>query len=202
MNIEARPPLRKEDGRLLRGAARFVDDVHLDRMAHGAFVRWPCRMRTLSQSTPSRALAAGALTVLTANDLPFNDQPWIVRYWHPSIRNGLPKFLAAEPRAFCRRTCSPSSWRKIAIRRKTWPNSIDVDYRPLPIIATIAGCDRRETRRCCIAEWIGNVAAAFEHRHGNAARALSDCAHRARRRFHFRSPSPRSAGNPRRRCRF
>ena len=32
-------PRRKEDARLLRGRGRFVDNVHLDRMVHGAFVR-------------------------------------------------------------------------------------------------------------------------------------------------------------------
>ena len=29
------PPLRKEDARLLRGRARFVDNVHLDRLVEG-----------------------------------------------------------------------------------------------------------------------------------------------------------------------
>src|ERR1700721_760135 len=96
MIAEARPPLRKEDSRLLRGAASFVDDVHLYRMAHGAFVRSPMPHADIVAIDPSRALAAGALAVLTAGDLPFNDQPWIVRYWHPSIRNGLPKFLALD----------------------------------------------------------------------------------------------------------
>ena len=40
------------------------------------------------------------------------------------------------------------------------------------------------------AEWTGNVAAAFEHQHGDAARALADSAHRARRRFNFVRQAP------------
>src|SRR5579863_3170949 len=96
MNVEARSPLRKEDGRLLRGAARFVDDVHLDHMAHGAFVRSAMPHAEIMAIDTSRARAAGALTVLTASNLPFNEKPWVVRYWHPSIRNGLPRFLAAD----------------------------------------------------------------------------------------------------------
>ena len=34
-------PLRREDARLLRGRASFVDNIDLARMAHGAFVRSP-----------------------------------------------------------------------------------------------------------------------------------------------------------------
>jgi carbon-monoxide dehydrogenase large subunit len=54
-------PLRKEDARLLRGGARFVDNVHLDRMAHGAFVRSPVAHAEIVSIDASRALAAGAL---------------------------------------------------------------------------------------------------------------------------------------------
>ncbi len=96
MTAETPPPLRKEDNRLLRGAARFVDDIHLDRMVHGAFVRSAMPHAEIVSIDASRALAAGAMAVLTAKDLPFNDLPWVVRYWHPSIRNGLPKFLATR----------------------------------------------------------------------------------------------------------
>src|SRR5262249_53374386 len=78
------------------GGARFVDNVHLPRMLHGAFVRSPFAHAEIVAVDAARALAAGALAVLTAQDLPFNDQRWIVRYWHPSIRNGLPKFLAVD----------------------------------------------------------------------------------------------------------
>ena len=91
MTAEMPPPLRKEDNRLLRGAARFVDDIHLDRMVHGAFVRSAMPHAEIVSIDASRARAAGAIAVLTAKDLPFNDLPWVVRYWHPSIRNGLPK---------------------------------------------------------------------------------------------------------------
>ena len=38
---DPRSPLRKEDHRLLTGRARFTDDVHLDRMVQGVFIRSP-----------------------------------------------------------------------------------------------------------------------------------------------------------------
>ena len=123
--------LRKEDARLLRGRARFVDNVQLDRMAHGAFVRSPLPHAEVVAIDASRAMAAGAIAVLTARDLPFNDQPWIVRYWHSSIRNGLPKFLAldrvrfvGEPVAFVVATDR--------YRAEDFARLVDVDYRPRP----------------------------------------------------------------------
>ena len=188
MNVEAPPPLRKEDSRLLRGAARFVDDVHLDRMAHGAFVRSPMPHADILAIDASRARAAGALAVLTAGDLPFNDQPWIVRYWHPSIRNGLPKFLAAgrvrfvgEPVAFV--------VAEDRYQAEDLAELVNVEYRPLPVIATIGDATAKDAATLH-AEWTGNVAAAFEHHHGNAARALADCTHRARRQFNFIRQAP------------
>jgi aerobic carbon-monoxide dehydrogenase large subunit len=182
------PPLRKEDARLLRGRARFVDNVRLDRMVHGTFVRSPLAHAEIASIDASRALAAGAIAVLTARDLPFNDQPWIVRYWHPSIRNGLPKFLAlnrvrfvGEPVAFVVATDR--------YRAEDFARLVEVAYRSLPAIANIA--DAVADRAMLLhPRWSGNVAAAFEHHHGDAVRALAGSAHRARRQFSFARQLP------------
>jgi len=180
--------LRKEDARLLRGCARFVDNVCLDRMVHGAFVRSPLPHAEVIAIDASRAMAAGAIAVLTARDLPFNDQPWTVRYWHPSIRNGLPKFLAldrvrfvGEPVAFV-----VASDR---YRAEDFARLVDVHYRALPAIATIDDATASESQ-LLHSEWLGNIAATFEHRHGDAPRALAGSAHRARRQFRFPRQAP------------
>ena len=89
-----RPVARKEDMRLLRGRACFVDDLHLDRMLHGVFVRSPHPHAEIGAIDPSAALAAGARMVLTADDLPFADLGFVVRYWHAAIRGGTQSFLA------------------------------------------------------------------------------------------------------------
>ncbi len=182
------PPLRKEDARLLRGRGRFVDNVHLDRMAHGAFVRSAVAHARIASIDTSQALAAGALAVLTANDLPFNDTPWIVRYWHPEIRDGLPKFLATdrvrfvgEPVAFV-----------IATNRyqaEDFAQLVAVEYESLPVIATTQDALADGAVRLH-PEWIGNIAAAFEHRHGDASGALASCARRVRRQFNFVRQAP------------
>ena len=135
-------PFAKGRRKLLRGRARFVDDVHLDRMVHGAFVRSPMPHADIVSIDPSRALAAGALAVLTARDLPFNDQPWIVRYWHPSIRNGLPKFLATgrvrfvgEPVAFvvARRSLSGRGLGRTRRRRVPVPACLSLPSATRPL---------------------------------------------------------------------
>ena len=129
-------PLRREDARLLRGRARFVNNIDLPGTTHGAFVRSPFAHAEIGGIDPARALAAGALAVLTGRDLPFNDQRWIVRYWHPSIRNGLPKFLAADQVRF---VGEPVAF-VVAVdryRAEDLAQLVDVEYRPMPAVADI-----------------------------------------------------------------
>ena len=65
---------RTEDPRLLRGRARFVDDVHPDRMVHAVFVRSSVAHAEIGGIGREAALAGGALGVFTAEDLPFIDK--------------------------------------------------------------------------------------------------------------------------------
>jgi aerobic carbon-monoxide dehydrogenase large subunit len=185
---EARPPLRREDARLLRGRARFVDNVHLDRMLHGAFVRSSMAHAKIISINVAPALAAGAIAVLTARDLPFNDGRWIVRYWHPNIRNGLPKFLAldrvrfvGEPLAFVVATNR--------YRAEDFAQLVEIEYEPLPVIASISDA-LADGAVLLHPEWNGNIAAAFEHRHSDAVHSLSQSAHRIRRQFSFGRQAP------------
>lgn len=180
--------LRTEDDRLLRGRARFVDNVHLDRMVHGVFVRSTQAHARIVAINAKAALAAGAIAVFTAQDLPFNDRPWVVRYWHPNIRNGLPRILAAnrvryvgEPVAFV-----------VAANRylaEDFAQLVEIAYEPLPVIATFADAMADDTARLH-SEWIANVAAEFAHKRGDAARALRDSARRVRRQFSFARQAP------------
>ncbi|HET7043896.1 MAG TPA: xanthine dehydrogenase family protein molybdopterin-binding subunit [Gaiellaceae bacterium] len=66
-----RPVPRREDERVLRGRARYLDDLHLPGEAHVAFVRSPfARARIRSIAKPE-----GALLVLTADELPPGELP-------------------------------------------------------------------------------------------------------------------------------
>ncbi len=181
-------PLRKDDARLLRGRGRFVDNIHLDRMVHAAFVRSPlAHADILSIDTPA-ARAAGALAVFTAANVPFNDTRWIVRYWHRSIRNGLIKFLAhdrvryvGEPVAL---VIAPDRY-----LAEDFAQLVEVEYRALPAITTIEDAVA-PTSMPLHPQWIGNVAASFEHTRGDAAGALTGAHHRTRRRFTFVRQAP------------
>ena len=61
---------RNEDPQLLTGQALFVDDVHLPRMAHAAFVRSPHAAASINGIDKSQALSQeGVIAIFTAEDL-------------------------------------------------------------------------------------------------------------------------------------
>jgi carbon-monoxide dehydrogenase large subunit len=181
-------PLRKEDFRLLSGRARFTDDIHLDRMVHGAFVRSPVGHAEVVAIDASAAMEAGALLVLTAKDLPFIDRSFVVRYWHSSIRNGAAPFLATdrvryvgEPVAFVVGTDRYQAEDLAAL--------IHVEYRPLqainsPAAAMMPGAERLH------AEWICNIAARLTETQGDAKAARAAAPRHLTRRFRFARQIP------------
>ena len=180
------PPLRRDDARLLRGRACFVDNVHLDRMVQGAFVRSPIAHAKITFINPAPALEAGAIAVFTARDLPFNEKPWVVRYWHPNIRNGLPKFLAAdrvryvgEPIAF---VVADSRY-----RAEDFAELVEVEFEHLPAFTCTTSVENAEPIHT---EWTGNIAAAFEQHRGDVTEALARSTHRIRRQFNFGRQAP------------
>jgi carbon-monoxide dehydrogenase large subunit len=180
--------LRREDARLLRGAGRYVDNVHLDRMVHGVFIRSPIAHALIVSIDASAALAAGAICVLTARDLPFNDRPWVTRYWHASIRNGMPKFLPADR---VRYVGEPVAFlvAKSRYEAEDLAELVAVDYEALPVVATTAQA-QDESAPLLHEEWPRNVAATFGYANGDAGRALAASAYRARRSFSFVRQTP------------
>ena len=87
------PLPRREDERILRGQARYLDDLELPRMAHAAVVRSEhARARVTAVRAPEAA--EGLLAVLAAEDLedrvrPFPVQPpegaWVADAGHPVL---------------------------------------------------------------------------------------------------------------------
>ena len=183
-----RPVPRKEDARLLRGRARFVDDVHPDRMLHGVFVRSPHPHAEIGTIDTSAALAAGARLVLTAEDLPFADRAFVVRYWHAAIRGGTQPFLArgrvryvGEPVAFV-----------IAgdpYRAEDLAALVDVEYRTLESVAGIEAATDSSAPELHDT-WTGNVAARFSYERGDAGRALERAARRVTHEARFARQVP------------
>ena len=174
--------------RLLTGKARFVDDVHLDRMVTGAFVRSTRAHAEIVGIDPAGALSQGALLVLTAQDLPFVDRPYVVRYWHASIRGRPPKLLATERVRFVGEAVA------FVVARDRYEAEdlaalVDVEYRDLPAVATIEAAVQPDAPQLH-AEWIGNIAATYGHDQGDMPGALLRSRRRLKRTFRFARQAP------------
>lgn len=182
------PLLRREDARLLAGRARFVDDLHLDRMVQGVFIRSPMAHAEILGIDASAALAAGALLVLTAQDLPYRGRDWIVRYWHPAIRGGLVGFMAADR---VRYVGEPVAFLVAADRylAEDLAELVQVEYRALPPVPDTRAAQAPDAA-LLHESWPRNVAAAFSQRLGYAEAALAAAPRRLRRRFRFGRQSP------------
>jgi carbon-monoxide dehydrogenase large subunit len=181
-------PHRKEDYRLLTGRGRFADDVHLDRMVEGVFIRSPMAHAEIVGIDASAAIEAGALLVLTARDLPFLDREFIVRYWHLSIRNGLPPFLAVdrvryvgEPVAFV-----VAENRYLA---EDLAALVAVEYRVLPAVASAAAALDAGAPQIH-PEWTGNIAAQFKQTLGDAEAVLAQSRLKLARRYRYARQVP------------
>lgn len=174
---------RKEDPRLLLGQASFTDDVHLDRMVHGVFVRSPMAHARILRIDASAALSAGALLVVTAADLPFIDRDFLLRYSNPNIRGGLPDFLARERVRF---VGEPVAF-LVAVDRyiaEDLAALVEVEYDPLSAVASPAAAMSPDAPSLHNT-WPGNVAAAFTRTLGDPEGALARAPHRLKRRFEF-----------------
>ncbi len=181
-------PLRKEDHRLLTGRARFTDDVHLDRMVEGVFIRSPMAHAEIVSIDANAAIAAGALLVLTSKDLPFNDRDFVVRYWHPSIKNGLPPFLAmdrvryvGEPVAFL-----VANDRYLA---EDIAALVQIEYRALAPVGSVAVA-MAPGSPLLHDEWQGNIAAQFKHSFGDADGVIARSAGRLKRYYRYARQIP------------
>jgi len=185
---DPRSPLRKEDARLLQGRARFVDNLHLDRMVHGVFLRSPMAHARIVRIDATAALASGALMVLTAADLPFAQKPWVTRYWHEAIRSGLPGFLAGDR---VRYVGEPYAFLVAADRyvAEDLAELVEVEFDALTALATTDAALQPGAPRLH-EPWTDNIAAAFTMAHGDARKVMANAAHRVRRRFRFSRQTP------------
>ena len=178
-----RSRIRVEDDRLLRGRAAFADDIHLDRMVHGVFIRSPMAHAGIVRIDGARALAAGALCVLTARDLPFGEKKLAPRFPNPNIRGGLATPLALDR---VRYTGEPVA---LLVAENSYVAEdlavlVDVEYRPLPPIVTTAAAVAPGAQRLH-EEWPDNVAAEIENTAGDAETAMGAAPRRLKRTFRF-----------------
>jgi aerobic carbon-monoxide dehydrogenase large subunit len=177
------PLLRVEDRRFLAGRGRFVDDVHLDRMVHAAFVRSSHAHAEIGSIDAEAAVKAGALAVITAKDLPFIEASLFIPRYHPSVCKAPPKLLATDR---VRYVGEPVALVVAADRyaAEDFAALVDVDYRPLDVVATSEAAVKSGTPVIHEA-WPGNIAAAFPNTVGNTEVALASAPRRLQRTFRY-----------------
>lgn len=190
MAAEDRPDRqgRAEDEELLAGAARFTGDVKLPGMVEAVFVRSPYAHARVLGIDGSAAIAAGALAVVSAGDLPFIDRRLITRYWHPAIRGGQPPLLATERVRFVGEPVAivVGADRYVA---EDLAALVQVTYEELPVVADPGEALKPEAFQIDDA-WPGNIAAELENVAGDARRALAGASHRLRDTFTFARQTP------------
>jgi carbon-monoxide dehydrogenase large subunit len=83
---------RKEDGRFIRGQGRYVDDLQLPGMLHGAILRSPFAHARITSIDATAALQhPRVVTVLTGADLEARGVAWM-----PTISHDLQAVLATD----------------------------------------------------------------------------------------------------------
>jgi carbon-monoxide dehydrogenase large subunit len=152
------PVARREDARILRGRASYLDDIELPRQAHAAFVRSPhARARVAAIGPP--AGADGLIAVLTAADLEGRVRPFPVQApegatvadaGHPVLADGEARYVG-QPVALV-----VAETRALA---EDLVELVEVEYEPLDAVVEPRAADAR------LIAWsksAGDVAGAFE----------------------------------------
>ena len=168
------PLKRKEDGRLVTGAGRFVDDLKVPGLLHAAIVRSPhAHARVVGIDTSDALRCDGVVAVLTLRDLPelagsvppLVPSPRIKPYVHPVLAGAVVRHVGEA----------------VAIvvaddpyRAADAADRVHVDYEPLPAATTPAAALAAGAPRV-YPDWPDNLAARSEATVGNPA-AFGDAA--------------------------
>jgi carbon-monoxide dehydrogenase large subunit len=172
---------RREDPRFLRGEGRFVDDVSLPGLLHGAYLRSPHAHARLRSIDTARARGMpGVVAVFTHADL--------ARWMKPlPVFGATPPGLAAAVRFDVRQAPQWALCKEVArhvgetvamvvadsrARAEDAAEAIDVVWEPLPVVGdmVVAG---EPGAPLIHPEWSTNVAVGFTHGIGDAERALA-----------------------------
>jgi len=120
---------RKEDDRLIRGQGRFVDDVQLPGMLHGAILRSPlAHARILSMDTSAALAHPRVHAVLTGVDLEARGCAWM-----PTLSADTQAVLATDKVRFQGQEVAFV----VADDRYSARDAlelVEVDYEPLPVV--------------------------------------------------------------------
>jgi carbon-monoxide dehydrogenase large subunit len=120
---------RKEDARFIRGQGRYVDDVQLPGMLHGAMLRSPLAHARLVSIDPSAALQHPKVhAVITGQDLEARGLAWM-----PTMSGDLQAVLATDKVRFQGQEVAFVIAEDHYSARDAL-ELIEVDYEPLPVV--------------------------------------------------------------------
>ncbi len=120
---------RKEDGRFIRGKGRFVDDITLPGMLHGAVLRSPvAHARIRSIDVTAAQAHPMVVAVLTGETLAERDLAWM-----PTLSRDVQAVLATDKVRFQGQEVAFVVARDRYAARDAL-ELIDVDYEPLPVV--------------------------------------------------------------------
>ena len=182
---------RREDDALVRGKGKYVDDIHVPGMLHGAVVRSPLpHARIVSINTEAALAMPGVHAVFIAADLGDANRPFLLSTPHPKLRPKMPQPFAidkvryvGEPIAFV-----VADDRYIAEDAAEY---VDIEFEELVATPSLEGAVTNTD--CIVHEDLGdNIAADFGQVFGDVDEAFAGADVVLRERFVV----DRSAGQP------
>ena len=177
---------RVEDPALLRGEARYLDDINLDGMLHAAFVRAPVAHGRITEIDRRAALALdGVVAIYTLDDL------------HPHLTDTI--MPVEQPSGALKLSASPSVLAEDEVRYVGEPVAcviaetayiaedaarlVFVDYADLPVSSDYLAA-LQDGAPAAHSAFENNVVAGFKLEYGDTATAFADAAHVFRETLH------------------
>ena len=164
---------RREDPRLIRGLAHYVDDIQLPNVLHAAILRSPyAHARIRAMRTDQARRHPGVVAVITGNEI--RDQVGCVPVasQNPTLRVPKRYVLAVD------KVCFVGEGVVVVVAEDRYAardalDLIEVDYEPLPVVsdpekALASGAPVIHP------EWPDNVAFRFDLKQGNLAKAFKE----------------------------
>src|SRR3990172_5220943 len=164
---------RREDPRLIRGLAHYVDDIQLPNVLHAAILRSPyAHARIRAMRTDQARRHRGVVAVVTGNEI--RDQVGCVPVasQNPTLRVPKRYVLAVD------KVCFVGEGVVVVVAEDRYAardalDLIEVDYEPLPVVsdpekALASGAPVIHP------EWPDNVAFRFDLKQGNLAKAFKE----------------------------
>lgn len=164
---------RREDPRLLRGLAHYVDDIVFPGTLHAAFLRSPhAHARIRSVSTDGALRAPGVVAVVTAKEVRDAIGPVPVAGGNPSVRVPRHPVLAEDKVCFVGEAVAAVVAENRYLAEDAL-GAISVEYEPLPAV-TDAEQALAPGAPVIHSQWSDNIAFQWKQEHGNWAKACRD----------------------------